>query len=45
MSALYDVSIPAFIRGLENLSTLLEKGKEFALTRTGLPIPTCSTRG
>jgi uncharacterized protein len=30
MPALYDVSIPAFIRGLKNLSNMLEKGKVFA---------------
>lgn len=30
MPALYDVSIPAFIRGLKNLSIMLEKGKAFA---------------
>lgn len=30
MPALYDVSIPAFIRGLKNLSNMLEKGKAFA---------------
>lgn len=30
MPALYDVSIPAFIRGLESLSSILVKGKAFA---------------
>lgn len=30
MPALYDVSIPAFVRGLKNLSAMLEKGKAFA---------------
>lgn len=30
MPALYDVSIPAFIRGLKNLSLMLEKGKAYA---------------
>lgn len=30
MPALYDVTIPAFIRGLENLSAMLEKSKAFA---------------
>ncbi|MFN3620344.1 DUF1993 domain-containing protein [Sphingorhabdus sp.] len=30
MPALYDVSIPAFVRGLKNLSIMLEKGKAFA---------------
>lgn len=30
MPALYDVTIPAFIRGLQNLSGMLEKGKQFA---------------
>jgi uncharacterized protein len=30
MPALYDATIPAFIRGLENLSGLLEKGRAFA---------------
>jgi hypothetical protein len=30
MPALYDVSIPTFIRGLKNLSNMLEKGKAFA---------------
>jgi uncharacterized protein len=30
MPALYDVSIPAFVRGLKNLSNMLEKGKAFA---------------
>ena len=30
MPALYDVSIPAFIRGLKNLSVMLEKGKIYA---------------
>jgi uncharacterized protein len=29
MPALYDVSIPTFIRGLKNLSSMLEKGKAF----------------
>jgi uncharacterized protein len=30
MPALYDVTIPAFIRGLQNLSAMLEKSKAFA---------------
>jgi len=30
MPALYDVSIPTFIRGLKNLSNMLEKGKAYA---------------
>lgn len=30
MPALYDVSIPAFVRGLQNLSNILEKAKTFA---------------
>lgn len=30
MPALYDATIPAFIRGLENLSAILEKGRAFA---------------
>lgn len=30
MPALYDVSIPAFVRGLQSLSSMLEKGKTFA---------------
>jgi uncharacterized protein len=30
MPALYDVSIPAFTRGLENLSRILDKAKAFA---------------
>jgi hypothetical protein len=30
MPALYDVSIPAFLRGLKNLSLMLEKGETFA---------------
>ena len=30
MPALYDVSIPSFIRGLKNLSNMLEKGKAYA---------------
>lgn len=30
MPALYDVSIPAFIRGLKNLLNMLEKGRAFA---------------
>jgi uncharacterized protein len=30
MPALYDVSIPAFIRSLENLSNILDKAKAFA---------------
>jgi uncharacterized protein len=31
MPALYDVTIPAFIRGLQNLSAMLEKSKAFAV--------------
>lgn len=30
MPALYDVSVPTFIRGLKNLSNMLEKGRAFA---------------
>lgn len=30
MPALYDATIPAFIRSLENLSAILEKGRAFA---------------
>lgn len=30
MPALYDATIPAFIRGLENLSAILKKGQAFA---------------
>lgn len=30
MPPLYDVTIPAFIRGLENLSKILDKGRAFA---------------
>lgn len=30
MPALYDVAMPTFIRGLKNLSNMLEKGKAFA---------------
>jgi uncharacterized protein len=30
MPALYDVTVPAFIRGLQNLSAMLEKSKAFA---------------
>jgi hypothetical protein len=30
MPALYDVTIPAFIRGLENLSNILGKGRAYA---------------
>jgi len=30
MPALYDVTIPAYIRGLKNLSAMLDKGKAFA---------------
>lgn len=31
--SLYEVSIPAFIRGLQNLSAILEKGRTFANER------------
>ena len=30
MPALYDAAMPTFIRGLKNLSSMLEKGKAFA---------------
>lgn len=30
MPALYDATIPAFIRGLQNLSAILEKGRAYA---------------
>jgi hypothetical protein len=30
MPALYDAAMPTFIRGLKNLSNMLEKGKDFA---------------
>ena len=30
MPALYDVSVPAFVRGLQNLSAMLEKARAFA---------------
>ncbi len=38
MPALYDVTIPAFIRGLENLSAMLEKSKAFAAEQ-GVDLP------
>lgn len=37
MPALYDVTIPAFIRGLQNLSAMLEKAKVFA-TEQGMDL-------
>ncbi len=37
MPALYDVTIPAFIRGLQNLSAMLEKSKAFA-TEQGMDL-------
>ena len=37
MPALYDVAIPAFIRGLKNLSNMLEKGSAFAAEQ-GMPL-------
>ena len=37
MPALYDVAIPAFIRGLKNLSNMLEKGSAFAAEQ-GIPL-------
>jgi hypothetical protein len=37
MPALYDVAIPAFIRGLKNLSNMLEKGSAFAAEQ-GVPL-------
>ena len=38
MPALYDVTIPAYIRGLKNLSAMLDKGKAFALEQ-GMELP------
>ena len=43
MPALYDVAIPAFIRGLKNLSNMLDKGSAFAAEQ-GMPCPICSMR-
>ncbi len=37
MPALYNVTIPAFIRGLQNLSAMLEKSKTFA-TEQGMDL-------
>lgn len=37
MPALYDVTIPAFIRGLQNLSAMIEKAKVFA-TEQGMDL-------
>ena len=44
MPALYDVSIPAFVRGLKNLSVMLEKGEAFATEQGFDPSELLNTR-
>jgi uncharacterized protein len=44
MPALYDVSIPAFIRSLDNLSRILDKAKAFALEQDIDPLQLLDAR-